>query len=160
MWSGDDLAHLKLAPIFTAAASGIESGSDFPATATLTWNTAGTKVRVSGDAGTVVSNIYDMPVSAFGFYIDTGTHIWYTDDELNTGGSPQALIYLGNNTPSSAGAWTMAFEDDTFSGSDKDFNDFVVKIESLTAVPEPASMLLMGTAILVLASIFRKRLAK
>jgi hypothetical protein len=158
MWTGNSLSSLIMAPIFTPAAEGITG--DFPASATLKWNGAGTTVKVTGDASEVVNGTYGIAVGSFGFYIKSDGYTWYSDDELNSGGTPQMLAYLGNNSATSAGAWTMAFEDDPFAAADKDFNDFVVKVESLAAVPEPASIFLVGTALLGVASIMRRRIVR
>ena len=67
MWSGSDLSSLIMAPIFKPAAEGITS--EFPASATVKWNTAGNSVKITGDASEVVNGTYNLPVSGFGFYI-------------------------------------------------------------------------------------------
>jgi hypothetical protein len=161
MWSGKDLSTLIYAPIFNSVATGIEGG--FPSSATLKWSTDGTKVKITGDASEGViapGALYNIPVGGFGFYVKSNGRTWFSDDELNTLGAPQMLAYLGGGSSSSAGAWTLAFEDSPFWTSEKDFNDFVVKIESMAAVPEPASILLFGTVLLALASVMRVRFVR
>ena len=90
----------------------------------------------------------------FGFYLGlNGTPTFYTEDSLNPNGAAQAVIYQGDDFtvlqiyPFSPGVFSdnefiIAFEDVQLSGSDEDFNDLVVIVESLTAVPAPAAMLL------------------
>jgi hypothetical protein len=159
MWAlaGDDTPIL--APVFKGAAAPPVDPDDFATNATVTWNTAGTKVKVTGDPNSVYNNaVYNIPIGAFGFYIKSGANYWFSDDELNSN-SPQMLAYLGGNGSSSAGAWTLAYEDAAFKNSDKDFNDFVVKIESMAAVPEPSTVLLLATALLVLVKFVRVRAA-
>jgi hypothetical protein len=157
MWTIDGNGAPTLAPIFKGAASPA-GPDDFVTNATLTWNPAGTKVKIVGDAGSVYSNaVYNIPIGAFGFYIQSGANYWFSDDELNSNGGPQMLAYLGGNSSSSAGAWTFAYEDTAFDSSDKDFNDFVVKIESMAAVPEPSALLLLATALVILVKCGRFR---
>jgi hypothetical protein len=158
MWAGNDPSSLILAPIFKPEAEGITT--DFPASATLKWNTAGTTVKISGDSSEVINGTYEIASGGVGFYIKTDGSTWFSDDELNSGGAPQMLAYLGGNGGISAGAWSLAFEGDPFASADKDFNDFVVKIESLAAVPEPASIVLVGTVLLGIASVMRKRMVR
>ncbi len=105
----------------------------------------------------------------FGFYLGAGgsTPTFYTEDSLNAGGNAQALIYQGDNAstlqinPFAAGLFTddefiIAFEDIAYASSDKDFNDLVVIVESITPVPAPAAMLL-GAMGLGLVGWVRKR---
>jgi hypothetical protein len=156
LWSGSDISSLTLAPIFKTAATGVETTGD-ASTAILSWNSITGKLSISGDPGVVYSGTYNIPSSSFGFYIKTAAgDTWYSDDELN-GGNPQMLAYLGGNSTTSAGAWTLAFEETAFGASDKDFNDFVVKIESMAAVPEPGAFVMLGTVIVGVGVLYRRR---
>jgi hypothetical protein len=74
----------------------------------------------------------------FSFYIDTGNNRYSTLDALN-GGTARSLSYQQGSSSN----WALAFED----GTDFDYNDMVIKVESINGaqVPEPASFLLLGT---------------
>jgi len=156
LWSGNDISSLTLAPIFKPAATGVEATGD-SSTAILSWNSITAKLTVSGDPSAVNNGSYNIPVSGFGFYIKTPTgNTWFSDDELNSGGNPQMLAYMSGNSATSTGAWTLAFEETAFAASDKDFNDFVVKIESMAAVPEPGAVALLATALLGVGVLYRR----
>jgi hypothetical protein len=95
--------------------------------------------------------------TTFGFYIGTPTTKFYSEVSKNgPGGDDQMVAFQGTSTDTidlpgfgapalwTEGGWLLAFEDRLYSGSDKDFNDMVIFIESARPVPEPTTLALLG----------------
>ena len=70
----------------------------------------------------------------FGFYLSSANGTYFTQDARNPGGKAQALTYQG--TGAASGTWWLCFEETSVAaGSDQDFDDLVVMMESVNPTP-------------------------
>jgi hypothetical protein len=93
---------------------------------------------------------------SFGFYFQTGDGPRvYSLDALNADKEARFLAYQAGSTTN----WAFAYEDIPLrAGSDRDYNDMVIKMESLVPVPEPMTWALMLAGLVALAVGRRYRL--
>jgi hypothetical protein len=159
LFSGTNTATATLVDVFTSGAPGGANGSS----ASIRFNTNGT-ISVSdstGIAGHTCAQDYvncgtfsGISQSDFGFYIVNGAGTTlYTSDSANTsvgGKQAHAVSYMG-----AGDKWVIAFED----GTDFDYNDRIVTVESITPIPEPAAVVFFGTVLVAFASLRRKKLS-
>ena len=105
--------------------------------------------------------------STFGYYLGSAAGPkFYSQASLN-GGADQMVAFKGDNDMialpgRSPGIWgsssyILAWEDQAYGNSDKDFNDMVVYVESVTAIPEPGSLALLGLGLAGLAAVTRRK---
>jgi hypothetical protein len=106
--------------------------------------------RVNCTTGTVTNSL--ITPDRFGFYFQTGSDPRaYSIDALNPAGTARVLSFQQGSTTN----WALAYED----ASDFDFNDMVVKIESIAPVPEASTvaMMLAGLGLLGAGARLRRR---
>lgn len=123
----------------------------------------------SGNLLNPPSDAVQFSSSMFGYYLGTTTTTFYSQASQN-GGNEQMVSYQGDGdkvnwlgggfTPATWGpsSYLLAWEDTSLSGgSDSDYNDMVVYVESVTKVPEPGSLALLGLGLSGLAFVSRRK---
>ncbi|MHB8425395.1 MAG: PEP-CTERM sorting domain-containing protein [Gammaproteobacteria bacterium] len=111
-------------------------------------------------SGTSTNLVAFGATNMFGYYLDTPSGFFFSDPALNEtsstypNGTPHMVAFVGNGTDTlkiggTSGLWLaneyiMAWEDTPFSQSDLDYQDFIVNVESVSPVPEPAALGMFG----------------
>ena len=108
--------------------------------------------------------------STFGYYLRTAAGQTFYSEASRNGGDDHMVAFQGDgdtiklpNRP--AGAWgsssyIQAWEDVVLGSSDRDYQDMVIYVESVSPVPEPGTVALLGLAGLGLAFSRRRKSEK
>ncbi|MCX5908700.1 MAG: DUF4114 domain-containing protein, partial [Deltaproteobacteria bacterium] len=123
IWSGTDTSNIVPVNVFIGAPAGT--------VASLTWHADGSLEIFPGNSASVpyinATTVNGIDPSRFGFFLaSTATsNTFYSVDDLN---SDEAHVLAFNATGND---WVLAFEDLPFGSADQDYNDEVLKVESI-----------------------------
>ena len=156
----------KLA-LFTAGANGDQ--------ASLSTMTNGGYKSVNLMTGAINTATFST-TNYFGYYLTSGNYTFYSAPSLNAAGGntypngmPHMLAFSGGGGNTlmplngfsggtfSANEYILAWEDQPFAQSDLDYNDFLVMVESVHPVPEPAVLGMFGLGLLLVGGFVASR---
>jgi hypothetical protein len=138
------------------------------AATTLMWNGDGsfTATYLNGNGQSLGTADATFGVTnLFGYYLDNGHgQTFYSVLGLNSDGTAHMVAFQGNGQTKLDNVKTgqyatfgtsdfiLAWEDLPFNSSDLDYNDFVVMVESVHPVPEPAALGMFGLGALLIGA--------
>lgn len=133
----------------SAFTNSIDNSSLFDTAALSIWSDGSVIFNQFFDSG------IDFASNLFGFYLDTGSDVFFSEKKLNPGEMDHLATFQGNDLDyikigkHNRGLWTdseyvLAWDID----GDENFTDFVVMVESVQNVPEPSLLILCAIGLL------------
>jgi hypothetical protein len=137
----------------------IEEIAGYADTNTFGYYTLGTRYEIfAGPDPDGIDDTYSFtlsPAAEFGFYLGvptTSNTFYYTEASLNTNNEIHAAIFQVD----SSNAYILGFEDLPLTNTDADYQDMIVKVTINHPVPEPSTILLVGTGLAGLGLLRRR----
>ncbi len=133
-------------------------------------------ILANGNVAVENSIVGNFAGNAFGYYIRLPNgSFFYSDEALNPGGTDQMVTFRGTGLVQDTiqiadfapGIWgvdeyILAWEDILASlpvgpgGTDNDYNDLVILVESVNTIPEPGTLAVLGLGLLGLGMLRRR----
>lgn len=150
IWFGTDTSNMLMIDLLLGGATPVLGNR----TATIDYDygtliVSGPNCGTSVNCGTFTNSLIDP--TSFGFYFQSGNVMGYSIDSIN--GQTRFMAYQGPG--GGATNWIFGFED----GGDNDFNDMVIKVESIKQVSAPGTLALLGLGLLGIGALRRRSAA-
>ena len=143
-----DIATMDMLEIFSGSDA---PGGIFPTSKTISWDNSG-QVSIAGSVGVSIDS------SRFGFYITTpqnNGYTYYSEAAKNPdNGIDHLLTYHMNGLDGFD--YLLAWED-LYGGGDQDFNDIIVGVKDVSAIPLPTAVWLFGSGLIGLVGMARRK---